>query len=138
MGNKGIYDNWKYRKNFEKYGLRRINESVQTRLADDLLREKKKDSIVYNFDNNNFQNGKLWFSEGFSLDESPDSLKNNVSFISGYRKAAREQYVNDLAYQTGIEYLEKGVPFEEIPDIYKNNEFFMSGYNSKESKSLRK
>lgn len=138
MGSKGIYDNWRQRRNFEKYGLLRISDAVQTRLADDLSRDKKKDSIVYNFDKNNFNNGKLWFNEEFSLDEAPDYLKDNISFISGYNKAKRDQYVKNLAYQTGIEYRDKGVPFEEIPEIYKNNMFFMNGYNSRDEKTLVK
>lgn len=138
MKRKGIYDNWHQRKNFDKYGVRRINENLQARIAEDISREKKKASIVYNFDKDNFINGKLWFNEGFSLDEAPEKLKDNISFISGFKKAERVQYVNNLAYQTGIEYHNNGIPFEEIPEIYIKNEFFMEGYNSKKNKTLVK
>lgn len=134
MGSKGIYDNWSRNakeRNNKRVGIQRSN---QNNVADDIAREKKKDSIVYNFDKDNFQNGKLWFNEGLSLDEAPDNLKDNISFISGFRKAEREQYVNDLAYQTGIEYRDKGILFDEIPEIYVKNEFFMEGYNSKKIK----
>ena len=134
MGSKGIYDNWSRNakeRNNKRLGIQRSN---QNNVADDIAREKKKDSIVYNFDKDNFQNGKLWFNEGLSLDEAPDNLKDNISFISGFRKAEREQYVNDLAYQTGIEYRDKGILFDEIPEIYVKNEFFMEGYNSKKIK----
>ena len=134
MSSKGIYDNWSRNakeRNNKRVGIQRSN---QNNVADDIAREKKKDSIVYNFDKDNFQNGKLWFNEGLSLDEAPDNLKDNISFISGFIKAEREQYVNDLAYQTGIEYRDKGILFDEIPEIYVKNEFFMEGYNSKKIK----
>lgn len=138
MGNNGIHDNWN-RKRKERISMQiSIQINRQNILADDLSREKKKDSIVYNFDKNNFNNGKFWFNEGFSLEEAPVDLKNNISFISGYNKAKRDRYVNNLAYQTGIEYRDNGVLFEEIPSIYINNPFFMNGYNKKEDKTLCK
>ena len=138
MNGKGIHDNWSRKRkerNTKIIGIRLYN---QNSLADKIAREKKKDSIVYNFDKNNFINGKIWFNEGFSLDEAPDNLNDNASLISGFNKAKREQYVNDLAYKTGIEHRDKGVPLEELPEIYINNEFFMNGYNSKNGKTLIK
>ena len=130
MGSKGIHDNWsrcRKERNSTRIGIQISN---QNNIADDITRVQKKDSIVYNYNETIFERGKLWFNEGLSLDDAPDNLKTNVSFVTGYNKAKRDQYVNDLAYQTGIEYRDKGILFDEIPEIYKKNEFFMNGYNS--------
>jgi len=135
---KGIYDDWKAKRNVRKflgYSHQIANQSI---VADNINNEKKKDSIVYNFDENNFNKGKLWFNEGLSLEEAPDNLKNNVSFVAGYQKAERVKSANELSFKTGIDFYDRGVPFEEIPKIYKNNEFFMNGYNSKSNKTLGK
>ena len=138
MSNNGIHDNWDRKK--KERNSRQISMKINkyNHLSDDLIREKKKASIVYNFDKNNFNNGKWWFNEGFALDEAPDNLKDNVSFVAGFNKAKRDKYVNDLAYNTGIEYRNKGVSFEELPIIYKNNPFFMKGYNTELDKTLCK
>lgn len=138
MKRNGIYDNWKYRKNFEKYGLRRISESVQSNLAEDLAREKNRDSIIHNFDKNSLQQGKNWFDEGLSLEDAPENLKKNASFVAGYKKAQRVQYINEQVYNAGVDYYNRGIPFDEIPKIYINNEFFIAGYNSIREKTLSK
>lgn len=133
MGYKGIYDDWKSKRNVRKYSSYSHQIANQTVVADNISNEKKKESIVHNYNVNDIERGKSWFYDGLSLEDAPIDLKNNASFIAGFKKAEREQYVNDLAYQTGIEYYNKGIPFEKIPEMYLNNEFFMSGYNSKKT-----
>lgn len=138
MKRKGIYDNWKYRKNFEKYGLRKISESVQSSLAEDLARKKNKDNINNNFDKTNLEKGRIWFNGGLSLEDSPDDLKNNASFVAGYKKAERLQRINEQVYSIGVDYYNRGIPLSDIPKIYKNNEIFMAGYNKGNVKMLQK
>lgn len=127
MARKGIYDGWSSKKNVRKYYGYARQIANQSQIADEL--RQQKNSIVNNYNKNDFDKGMNWFYEGISLDEAPEKLKDNVSFIAGYERSKRIRAANDLSYNTGVEYYEKGYSLEEIPKMYRDNPFFMDGYN---------
>ena len=131
----GIYDDWKYRKNFYKYGTRIISDKVQSNVADDVSAKKNKNSIKYNYDEGIFVQGQKWFDDGYLLEDAPDELRNNASFIAGYEKGKRVDSINQQLYELGREYFDKGIELENVPDRYKNNQYFIDGFNSSSRKT---
>lgn len=94
--------------------------------------EKKNKPIKHSYNNvEDRQKGFDWFNNGLSLEEAPEEMQNNASFIVGYNRAYRAKIINDNLYDLGREYYERGVSLEDIPERYKDDEYFINGYNSK-------
>ena len=133
MGRKGIYDNWKYRKNFYKYGTKRISDDLQSNVAEDVSIKTNRGSIKYNYDEDMFLKGRKWCEEGFKLEEAPNDMRSNVSFVAGYDKERRLMSINQQLYDLGREYYEKGTLLEN----YRQSKFFVDGYNDS-SRGMKK
>lgn len=105
---------------------------LNSKVASDV---KRNSALKYNFDDPNYKNGINWFNSGLSLEDAPKELRNNGSFIMGFKKGQHNKIINDAFYETGIKYSRNGIPFDKIEEKYKNNEYFMNGYNSCKGRS---
>lgn len=133
MKSKGIYDNWEKRRNQTRYSLRSIQEFNQSLVAEDIKR--KENALRNGFDSKAFQRGFDWFEAGFSLDDAPENIRNNASFIAGFKRGKRIKLINQRLYDEGIKYYNDGVSLDEIPKNYRNNVYFMLGYNERKEKN---
>lgn len=126
MGNKEIYRSSKD-KNIRINAGRRYNEILQDAVARDV--QKKATSGIVLGDKNDFNNGFMWFKNGLSLNDADSVMKNNQSFVNGFRKAERLELVNQFLYEEGKKFFEQGLSLDVAPDNYKNSVYFMQGYN---------
>ena len=79
-----------------------------------------------------FDAGMQWFNNGFSLDDASDEMKNNNSFVDGYKKGKRLDAINKQLFELGREWYLNGRNIEDAPANYKNNKYFCDGYGSGE------
>ena len=127
MNKNGIYNDWKIRRNQQKYGLKTIQELNQSMVARDI--KDNLDTIKNNFEEDKFKMGIDWFDSGFTIEEAPIEIRDNASFISGFRRGERLKFINQQLYEEGKKYFEKGVSLDEVPKNYINKEYFILGYN---------
>ena len=135
MNKNGIYNDWKIRRNQKKYGLKTIQELNQSMVARDI--KDKLDTIINNFEKDKFKMGIDWFDSGFTIDEAPVEIRDNASFISGFRRGERLKFINQQLYEEGKKYFEKGFSLDEVPKNYINKEYFILGYNDAMNKRGR-
>ena len=67
---------------------------IEKKISDD--RELKKLDEARNFSKDLFDKGTTWFDSGLTLDEAPENLKNNRSFINGFNYGKRLSLVKEL------------------------------------------
>lgn len=54
---------------------------------------------IYNtssFDKNLYLNGEKWFNDGHSIEDASQEFRENSSFTSGYERAKRLKYIDEL------------------------------------------
>ena len=71
-----------------------INEGRDTfeKKLKDLASKERFSSDLYN-------KGEQWFNSGLTLDEAPDELKNNNSFLNGFMRGHRLAIIEKLNKQ---------------------------------------
>ena len=126
MGNKEIYRSNK-EKNIRNNLGRRYNAILQDKVARDVHKRTINGTILG--DKNDFDNGFMWFKNGLSLEDADNSMKNNQSFVAGFRKAERLELINQYLYEEGKKYFQQGLSLDNAPINYKNNAHFIQGYN---------
>ena len=64
---------------------------------------RRENEEPYNFNNNDkhfdsnlFNQGMEWFRNGLTLEDAPDSFKNDASFIKGYNRGQRLAIIQEL------------------------------------------
>ena len=111
-----------------KYKGREHRNTLQYYVAQDVKR--KENSKKHGYDSPvDKEKGKQWFYDGMKLEDAPEEMKTNVSFVAGYNMAYRRQLVNNQLFELGMEYFDKGYSTDELPDKYRENEYFLKGYN---------
>lgn len=114
--------------NLHKYKGRERRNTLQYYVAQDVKR--KENSKKHGYDSPvDKEKGKQWFYDGMKLEDAPEEMKTNVSFVAGYNMAYRRQLVNNQLFELGREYFDKGYSTDELPDKYRENEYFLKGYN---------
>lgn len=114
--------------NYRKNRIQSAGAALQYYVSQDVkFKNKQLKSYGNSIDKDK---GINWFNEGLSLDDAPEELRNNVSFVNGFNYAYRIKLVNDTLYKTGVEYFERGVSLIDVPEKYTDNKYFMDGYNS--------
>lgn len=119
----------KKQKNIQKYSSVAAQQTLQYYVSKDVKSKKNGPKRGYN-NSVDKDKGIQWFNEGLALDEAPEELRNNISFLNGFNYAYRLKLINDKLYELGIEYYNNGVPLYNIPEKYSENEYFLKGYNS--------
>ena len=127
MSNKEIYRSTK-EKNIRSNAGKRYSAVLQDMVARDVHRKEISDTVLGN--KTDFNNGFIWFKNGLSLEDADSILRNNKSFIAGYKKAERLELINQYLYDEGKKFFEQGLSLDDAPENYKNSEYFMRGYNS--------
>ena len=130
MSNKYSRDSSKMKKldNYKKNRVHSAGAALQYYVAQDV---KLKNSRLKGYGSTiDKDKGIKWFNEGLTLEDAPEELRNNISFVNGFNYAYRIKLVNDTLYKTGIEYFERGISLIDVPEKYINNPYFMDGYNS--------
>jgi len=122
---KKIYLDTKEKRHARDNVAKRNSGILNSKVANDI---KNNNSLKYRFDDA-YKKGIEWFQLGLSIDDAPEKLKKDGSFVKGFERGKTIKLVNDTLYDTGREYYLKGIPVDDIPAKYVNNEFFMSGYN---------
>ena len=128
-----------------------INDKVERRSVANHLRNQKQLIIaaitsskekssgdIKHIDQEIFKNGQEWFNCGLSLEDAPQSIRNNPSFIKGFERARRTQLVEDELYKVGIDFFKRGIPLSNIPEIYRNNDIVEHGYIAASKESQKK
>lgn len=124
---KSIYRNSKQKKFTHVDAKKRYSRILNSKVANDI---KQKDTTLgYRFTDKNFDKGMLWFDSGLSLEEAPEELKKDGSFIKGFNRGKTIKLVNDTLYAYGEEFYLRGVELEDTPEKYRDNEYFIAGYN---------
>lgn len=91
----------------------------------------KNKTLKYGYNNPvDKEKGIKWFNDGFTLEDAPDDMRNNISFVNGFNYAYRINLINEKLFELGIEYYNKGIPLYNIPEKYSDNTYFMDGYNN--------
>lgn len=85
-----------------------------------------------------FDAGMEWFNKGYSLDDASDEMKENNTFVDGYKKGERLASINNQLFDLGKKWYEEGRTLSDAPEKYVSNEHFCSGYESGHSKSSGK
>ena len=137
MARKNGRDNSKMKRqdNYRKYSGIAVRNTLQYYVSQDVKR--KNNSVKHSYNNEmDRQKGLQWFNSGLLLDDAPEELRNNKSFIDGFNKGYRIKLVNDNLYDLGREYFERGISLEDAPKNYINNPYFIDGYN-KAMKKIR-
>ena len=127
MGKREIYHSYKERKHTRVDNGRRNDAILQSKVANDVKRNASSGNVLGN--KNDFDNGLAWFNNGLTLDDASNDMKNNPSFIAGFKKGERLVVINQSLYEEGKKYFEQGLPLESAPKNYKDNEYFILGYN---------
>lgn len=110
----------------QQYGYMR--QDGQSKVDSHIRMEKKLAEKVPRFDPKLIDQGFQWYKSGFSLDDAPENLKNNINFYNGYMRGVRLQDVNDEFFSLGMETYLLGKSWENIPTEHKENIYFMQGY----------
>ena len=107
-----------------------IRNSVQKRLAEDLARKKKMESMVRNdkYDQNIFNKGMAWFDSGLDISDAPEDIRNNTNFIRGFEKGKRVDEINNSIYESGRNLFFSGASFEQASEKMRSNPYFVKGY----------
>ena len=127
MANREIYRSYKERKRIRIDNGRRNDAILQSKVANDVKRNASNKSSIGN--KNDFDNGLAWFNSGLLLEDASLDMKNNPSFIAGFKKGERLVVINQALYEEGKKHFEQGLPLESAPKNYKDNEYFILGYN---------
>ena len=107
-----------------------IRNSVQKRLAEDLARKKKMESMVRNDkqDQNIFNKGMAWFDSGLDISDAPEDIRNNTNFIRGFEKGKRVFEANNAVYEEGRNFYFGGASLEQASERMRTNPYFIKGY----------
>ena len=121
-------------RNCQKYSERSARAALQYYVAKDV--NYKNNSIKHGYNSSiDKDKGIKWFNDGYTLEDAPEDMKNNVSFLNGYNYAYRIKLINDKLFELGVEYYNKGIALCNIPEKYSDNMYFMDGYNSCKTRS---
>ena len=127
MSNREIYRSYKEKKRTSLEKVKILDDILQSNVANDIKMKASNKSSIGN--KNDFDNGLAWFNSGLLLEDASLDMKNNPSFIAGFKKGERLVVINQSLYEEGKKYFEQGLPLESAPKNYKDNEYFILGYN---------
>lgn len=88
------------------------------------------------FEKDIFEKGSQFFYDGLSLEDAPLELRENVTFINGFKRAKRISEINESLRLLGAEWRQSGIPLDNAPKNYINNPYFIDGYNHPLKKGL--
>jgi len=63
-----------------------------------ILAEKNRKPVKQRppFDYKQYENGNRWFDSGLSLEDAPEELRENVSFVDGYEHGRRLALIDEM------------------------------------------
>ena len=71
---------------------RNKKQGIHRNIVNSNLREENNFNTLHktrDFDNDKYNQGKLWFHNGFALEKADITLRSNMSFIKGYNHAKK-------------------------------------------------
>ncbi len=75
-------------------------QAISRGLVDSNLKNEKYLNTLQNtrdFSYEKFNQGKLWFESGLSLEDADEALRNNMAFIKGYNHGKRLDFINSTS-----------------------------------------
>lgn len=121
----------------DKY-YKQVRENIQIRHSMYINNQQKMANPVEKNDFNIMKMGEKWYLDGYSLEDAPENLRNNMSFINGFNRSKRIQDVNDDFFMRGSKAYFDGINLAAIPENDLNNKSFMAGYEDAMTMSLGK
>lgn len=107
-----------------------IRNNIQKKLANDLYREKRMQSMVRidKYDQKIFNQGSEWYNSGLEIEDAPENIRNNTNFLRGFERARRIFDANNAIYEEGRNFYFSGAVLEQADEKKRINPYFVKGY----------
>lgn len=108
-----------------------IRKDTANKITTDILGKKLREEHRpdYTYSKNLFQEGFEWFNSGLSLEDAPKDKLGNTSFVKGFERGKRLDFINTMIYNDGYDFYTSGGNLDIASDKMRNNEHFVRGFN---------
>lgn len=106
-----------------------LSESADSIITECNTRKKMQNTLPqYSFDKVIFEQGEIWYNNGYTLEEAPEKVRNNSNFINGFNRAKRLKNDEACFYNLGVKLYNDGISWEVAQARYGENPVVLRGY----------